>query len=74
MSELSYANNMLQVHLTIRSSTLTATFTPLTISLQFFAKEGLDMPGDMIEATIHCKPGAAVALLAKAFTLLTKRE
>lgn len=41
--------------------------------VQFFAKEGLDIPKDYIEGTIHCKPGAAISLIEKAYTLLTHK-
>ena len=40
---------------------------------QFFAKEGLDIPKEFIEGTIHCKPGAASALIERAYTLLTHK-
>lgn len=43
-------------------------------SLQFFSKENLDIPKDVIEGTIHCKPGAASALLERMYKLLTHRE
>ena len=42
--------------------------------IQFFAKEKLDISKEHIEGTIHCKPGAANALLERAYTLLTHRE
>jgi len=42
--------------------------------LQFFASEGLGIPKEYVEGTIHCKPGAACALLEKAYTLLTCRK
>lgn len=42
--------------------------------MQFFAKEKLDISKEHIEGTIHCKPGAANALLETAYTLLTRRE
>jgi len=41
---------------------------------QFFFKEKLDIPKELIEGTIHCKPGAANALLERAYTQLTHRE
>lgn len=41
---------------------------------QFFGKEGLDIPKEYIEGTIHCKPGAAVALLNRLYVLLTQKE
>lgn len=46
----------------------------LLIWLQFFVKERLDIPKELVEGTIHCKPGAAIALLEKVYVLLTKRE
>ena len=44
------------------------------LCLQFFAKEKLHVPREYIEGTIHCKPGAAKALLEQAYHLLTKKE
>ena len=41
---------------------------------QFFAKEKLPVSQEFIEGTIHCKPGAAKALLEQAYSLLTKKE
>lgn len=41
---------------------------------RFFIKEKLDVPKEFIDGTIHCKPGAAKALLEKAYTLLTLKE
>ena len=42
--------------------------------VQFFIKAKLDVPNEFIEGSIHCKPGAAKALLERAYSLLTKRE
>ncbi len=44
------------------------------LSFQFFAKEKLDVPKEYIDGTIHSKPGAAIALLGRLYTLLTHRE
>lgn len=46
----------------------------LIVMMQFFSKEGLDISKEYIEGTIHCKPGAAVALLNRLYILLTKKE
>ena len=42
--------------------------------LQFCAKQKLVIPKAFIEGTIHCKPGAAIALLERVYVLLTNRE
>ena len=52
---------------------LVGTVTNLLLLFQFFAKEGLDIPKDFIEGTIHCKPGAASSLIERAYTLLTHK-
>ena len=41
---------------------------------QCFEKEKLDIPKAFVEGTIHCKPGAAIALLEKLYIQLTNRE
>jgi hypothetical protein len=41
---------------------------------QFFVREKLAVPQEFIEGTIHCKPGAAIALLERVYVLLTNRE
>ena len=45
----------------------------LLLFFQFFAKDGLDIPKDFIEGTIHCKPGAASSLIERAYILLTHK-
>ncbi|XP_064405626.1 spermatogenesis-associated protein 4-like [Halichondria panicea] len=40
---------------------------------RFFIKEQLDIAKDVIEGTIHCKPGAAFSLLERMYTLLTHK-
>ena len=39
--------------------------------MQVFLKEKLGIPKELIEGTIHCKPGAAIALVEKLYTVLT---
>ena len=45
-----------------------------TMKGQYFEKEKLEIPKAFIEGTIHCKPGAAIALLERLYVLLTNKE
>ncbi|KAK3699880.1 hypothetical protein QZH41_005310 [Actinostola sp. cb2023] len=40
---------------------------------RFFINQGFDIPKEVIEGTIHCKPRAAATLIEKVYTLLTNR-
>ncbi|KAL5460490.1 hypothetical protein EMCRGX_G033941 [Ephydatia muelleri] len=41
---------------------------------RFTAKQKLNVPKEYMDGTIHCKPGAAHALIERVYTLLTNRE
>ena len=41
--------------------------------MQFFERERISIEPALITNTIHCKPGAAEALLEAVYTLITKR-
>ena len=43
-------------------------------SFQFFTKQKLAIANELVEGTIHCKPGAAIALLERIYVLLTNKE
>lgn len=40
---------------------------------QFFINQGFDIPKEVVDGTIHCKPRAAAKLIDKIYTLLTNR-
>lgn len=41
--------------------------------IKFFAKHNLSVAQELIEGTIHCKPGAAERLVQDIYSLLTNR-
>lgn len=41
---------------------------------RFFQRHEFDIPKEIIEGTIHCKPNAAALLMEKIYTLLTNRK
>ncbi|XP_031569927.1 spermatogenesis-associated protein 4-like [Actinia tenebrosa] len=41
---------------------------------RFFLNQGFDIPKDIVEGTIHCKPRAAAMLIEKVYTILTNRS
>jgi len=41
---------------------------------RFFQRHEFDIPKEVIEGTIHCKPNAAALLMEKIYTLLTNRK
>lgn len=41
---------------------------------KFFTKQKLAIANELVEGTIHCKPGAAIALLERIYVLLTNKE
>eukprot|EP00794_Sanderia_malayensis_P007212 gene7212-8020_t len=44
-----------------------------SIIQRFFQRAEFDIPQDEVQGTIHCKPGAAILLIQRIYTILTNR-
>ena len=42
--------------------------------LQFIKRNQLEIPAELVDGTIHCKEGAAAALVEKIYEILTNRQ
>lgn len=41
--------------------------------IKFIIRKELNIPNDLIEATMHCKDGAAIILIENMYSILTNR-
>lgn len=68
-----YYPQEIQMHSFDNGMSIEAKMGNWSIIQRLFQREGFDIPSMEIEGTIHCKPGAAILLVQRLYTILTNR-
>jgi hypothetical protein len=69
-----YYPHDMEMHSFVNGNSLQVKQSNWQLLEKFFIKEKLDIPKELIEGTIHCKPRAAIQLLERVYTVLTLKE